>query len=106
TGRSMSRSSLLAIVENLLDRHVEQAGDAECQRQRRIVLAGFDRVDRLARHVEAQGQLRLAPVALGAQHFQPVLHGTPTWRMSGLHDYMSRFTDMSREPDKKPLLLA
>src|SRR5690606_18596067 len=34
TGRFMSRSSLLAIVENLLDRHVEQAGDAERQRQR------------------------------------------------------------------------
>ena len=39
------------------------------------MFAGFDRVDRLTRHAEPPAKLCLAPVAFGAQHFQPVLHG-------------------------------
>src|SRR5690606_314945 len=74
TGRSTPRLSVLAIIENLLDRHLEKARDAEGQRQGGIVLAGLDRVDRLPRHVEPQGQFRLAPVAFGAQHLEAVVH--------------------------------
>src|SRR3954454_14858993 len=67
----------LPVVENLLDRPLEQPGEAEGERQRRIVFAGLDRVDRLARHAEPAAKLRLAPVPLGPQHFETVLHCFP-----------------------------
>ena len=63
--------------ENLLDRQVEQLGDAEGERQRGIVFAGLDRVDALARHFEPLGQVLLAPVALGAEHAEAVFHQQP-----------------------------
>ena len=72
--RSPGRSSLMLIIENLLDRKVEKAGDAEGERQRGIVLAGLDRVDCLARDVEPDGQLGLAPIPLGAQNLEAVVH--------------------------------
>src|SRR5206468_7665778 len=66
--------SLMLIIENVLDMLVEQARELERERERGIVLAGLDRVDRLARHAEAAAKLGLAPVALGAKDFQTVLH--------------------------------
>ena len=66
----------LAVVEYPFDRHLEQASQAERQGQRRVVLAGLDRVDRLARHVEPLRQLGLAPVALCAQNLEAVVHST------------------------------
>ncbi len=77
-GRSWSPSSVLAVIENLLDRKFEKPGDAEDQRERGIMLAGLDRVDRLTRHVEPQGQVGLAPVALGPQDLEAVFHVTRT----------------------------
>ena len=47
--------------EDLLDRQLEQLGDPEGERQRRIVFAGLDRIDALARHFEALGEVLLAP---------------------------------------------
>src|SRR3546814_16521303 len=44
--------SLVASVENLLDRHVEQPREPEGERQRRVVFPRLDCVDRLLRHVE------------------------------------------------------
>ena len=38
------------------------------------MLAGLDRVDRLARHIEAASQFGLAPPAFGAQHSQAIVH--------------------------------
>ena len=55
-------------------RRPEQPGDGERQRQARVVALVLDRVHGLARHREPLGQLGLRPVALGAQHAQPVLH--------------------------------
>lgn len=60
--------------ENRLDRHVEQIGYAECERQRGIIFAGLDRIDRLPRHREEISQILLAPIALGAQDFKAVFH--------------------------------
>src|SRR5689334_23747401 len=65
---------VMAIIENLLDRAVEEAREPEGERQRRIIFAGLDGVYRLARDAEAGAELRLAPVPLRAQHLQPVLH--------------------------------
>src|SRR5688572_19687573 len=63
------------VVEHRLDGQVEQAGDLEGERQRRVVLAGLDGVDALAGDPQAISELALAPVALGAQDLEAVLHG-------------------------------
>jgi hypothetical protein len=60
--------------ENRLDRHFEYVGYPEGERKRGIVLAGFDRVDRLSADLEPLGQIGLAPAAFSAQHAQPVVH--------------------------------
>src|SRR5688572_6981474 len=78
-GKSSRSCALIAafpetVIENLLDPFVEEAGQLEGQRQRRIIFAGLDRVDGLARHAEPAAKLRLAPVAFRAQHLQPILH--------------------------------
>ena len=63
------------------------------------MLAGFDGVDRLARDVDAERQLGLAPLALGTQHAKTVLHDmTGVFYVSGYPDYMSRFTDSVKLP--------
>ena len=49
---------LFSGIEDRFDRFVKQSGDAKCQWQARIVLAGLDRIDRLARYFE------LSPVRL------------------------------------------
>src|SRR5690606_10909099 len=74
-GRSVRRSGGGVVEEDGLDGAPEDAGDAEGQRQGRIVLAGLDGVDGLARDAQARGQVALAPAPLGAQHFQMIAHG-------------------------------
>ena len=66
---------MVSIIENILDPHVEQAGNPEGQGEGRVVFAGLDGVDRLTRHIEPASQFRLAPVAFGAQDFEAVFHG-------------------------------
>ena len=66
-----------AIIENLLDPHPEQARQPEGQRQRRIVLAGLDRVDRLARHTDPAAKLRLAPATFCTYYQQSILQCRP-----------------------------
>src|SRR3990167_6997544 len=70
------RSSVMleTIIEDLLDTKLEQARDAKGEGKRRIVLARLDRVHRLAGHVEFQGKIGLAPLSLGAQNSQSVVH--------------------------------
>lgn len=63
-----------AVIENLFDTLLEQLGDQESQRQAGVVLAGFDRIDRLARHVQPFGEVALRPAALGAKLAQVVVH--------------------------------
>src|SRR5262245_51541950 len=65
--------SLSLIYKNLFDGQVKKPGDLERQRQARIVFAGLDRVHALARDAEPLGQIGLAPIALGAQDFEPVV---------------------------------
>jgi hypothetical protein len=65
------------VLKNLFDPHVEQPRDPECQGQRRIVLAGLDRIDRLARHPEAATKLGLAPGSLCSKDSQPIVHDLP-----------------------------
>jgi hypothetical protein len=48
-------------LENTLDGLREQSRDAEGQRETWIVPPGFNSVDRLARHAESFGQVRLGP---------------------------------------------
>lgn len=47
------------VMEYLLDRHIEQTGNAESERERRIVFSGFDCIHGLARHVEVHRQFGL-----------------------------------------------
>src|SRR5436305_5436302 len=67
-----------AIIENLLYAHVEQPRQPEGQRQRRIVLAGLDRIDRLARDADPAAKLRLAPASFRPQDPQSILHSAPS----------------------------
>src|SRR5688572_9825201 len=61
-------------LEDRLDRQVEQFRDPEGEREAGVVAAGLDRVDALARDFEPFGQVALAPVALGPEHLEAVLH--------------------------------
>jgi len=60
--------------EDAFDRLPEQLRDAERERQARVVLAGFDRIDRLARDLELFGELALRPAAAFAQFAHPAFH--------------------------------
>jgi hypothetical protein len=61
--------------EHVFDERVEQAADPERVLQARVGAAGFDRVDGLARDAEALREIRLRPVALGAEDAEAVFHG-------------------------------
>src|SRR3546814_15600862 len=61
-------------LETIFDPQLEPVGDAEGEGERRVVFPRLDRVDRLARHFEPLGEIALAPVALGAQDLEAVLH--------------------------------
>src|SRR5690349_9723385 len=76
-GPASSLSTALSIIENLLDRQIEQAGDLEGERQRRVIFSRLDRIDRLARDIEPDRQVGLAPVMLGSQYLEAVLHLVP-----------------------------
>src|ERR1700682_1113590 len=64
----------LFIQKDCLDRCVEEAGQAEGQRQAGVEFAGFDGVDALAGDFESFGQVGLAPLPLGAEDAKSVLH--------------------------------
>src|SRR5579859_3920629 len=72
--RSDSDWSLYLFDEDSFDGRVEEAGQAEGQRQAWVESAGFDGVDALTRDFEFFGQVGLAPVALGAEDAKTVLH--------------------------------
>src|SRR5687768_121429 len=61
-------------LEDRLDRQIEQLRDPEGEREAGVVATGLDRVDALARDFEPFGQVALAPVALGPEHLEAVLH--------------------------------
>lgn len=61
-------------VENPLYRLTEEARDPECERQRRIVLTGLDRIDGLAGDVKLLGKLGLRPAPFGAEDLESILH--------------------------------
>jgi hypothetical protein len=62
------------VLENPLDRQAEQPRHSEGQRQAWVALARLDGVDRLARDLQALGQVGLGPFAFGAQDAQAVFH--------------------------------
>jgi hypothetical protein len=61
-------------LKEIFDLRTYQSRDFEGQRKARIILASFDRVDRLTRDIEMLRQIALRPVALGANHPQSILH--------------------------------
>src|SRR5262245_53441613 len=70
-----STSNFRAVgAEDLLDLELEERGDGEGQRQAGVVLAGLDRVDRLARHAEALRQIALRPAVLAAELANAIVH--------------------------------
>src|SRR5690606_29018798 len=75
TGTGFRMTSILQ--ENLFDGEAEQVGDAERQGKRWVIFARLYAVDRLARYFEAFGKIALAPVTLGAQNLEAVLHAHP-----------------------------
>ena len=70
--------------EDRLDRLAEQARDAEGERQARVVLAGFDRVDGLARNRQPFGQLALRPALCLAQFADAALFKDSTQLIADL----------------------
>ena len=69
-----SRASSAWRDEHVFDRTAEKLGDPECQRERRIVFAGFDRIHALAGDFEPLRKIGLAPATLGAKDSQSVFH--------------------------------
>jgi len=53
---------------------LEHSRNVECKRQAGIVFPVLDGVDRLPGHPEVRCEVRLRPVALGAQNAKTVLH--------------------------------
>ena len=64
----------MSVVKDFFDAASEETGETERQGQRRIVLACFDGVDRLARHSELVGELALAPLTRFAQLADTIGH--------------------------------
>src|SRR5438046_10412047 len=64
----------LFVMKNPFNGHSEEPGGPKGERQARVELARLDGVDSLPGHIKGVGQLGLRPVALGAQHLEPVLH--------------------------------
>src|SRR5688572_21338255 len=60
--------------EDVLDRALEQARNAERERQAGIVFATLQRVDCLPRYAQLIRQIRLRPAQLSPQRRQHVLH--------------------------------
>jgi hypothetical protein len=71
--------ALVRLFEDLLDPALEQFGNPEGQRKRRIVPSGFYGMNALAGNAELFTQLGLGPSALLSQFPKPVLH-SPTLR--------------------------
>ena len=65
-------SALLARQRH--DAQSEEPGGPEGERQAWVELACLDGVDGLPGHIEGVGQLGLRPVALCAQHLEPIFH--------------------------------
>ena len=68
----------LSIIEYFVNGHAEKSRYPKGECKRRIVLAGFDRIDRLAGDLQMHGEFGLAPFSLGAQDAEAVLHEPPT----------------------------
>ena len=60
--------------KNFLDSAVEQLGDLKRQRQAGIVPAGLYSIDRLTGYVEPRRKIRLRPVPLRTEDFEPIFH--------------------------------
>ena len=61
-------------LKNLLNLRPEQRRNAESEGEGRIIFPRLNRVDRLARDLEAVAQILLAPAAFGAQRLELVFH--------------------------------
>ncbi len=61
------------VVKDDFNGLLEESRDAERQRQAGIELAGLDCIHRLAGYAQSLRKLRLAPVTLCSQHFQPIV---------------------------------
>jgi len=66
--------SLLTRNKDLFDRSAKQRCNFESEWEAGIVPARFDRVDRLAGHVELVGDFRLRKITLGPEDAETVLH--------------------------------
>ena len=61
-------------MEDVFNAKPEEAGSPEGEWQAGIELARFNSINGLPGYIESVGQLGLRPVALGAQHLEPILH--------------------------------
>lgn len=73
-GTLRHHDAMLVRLEDVLDPHAEERGDAKCERQARIVLFVLERIHGLTRDFESVRELALRPVAFRAQHAKAVLH--------------------------------
>src|ERR1700679_1202486 len=68
------KTTAILVMKNLFDAQSEEPSGPEGERQARIELARLDGVNGLPGHIQGVGQLGLRPVALGAQHLEPILY--------------------------------
>jgi len=61
-------------MKNVFDAASEKTCDVEGERKARIIAAGLDCINCLARNTQAIRQLSLTPVTLGSENPEIVLH--------------------------------
>ena len=71
------RLLLLPVIEYFVNGQVEKPCDPKGEGKRGIVLAGLDRIDRLAGNFEMHGEFGLTPFSLGAKGAKAVFHDLP-----------------------------
>lgn len=62
------------VKEDVVDAIIEDARQSERNGQTRVVAARLDRVDRLATDTDQICEVCLAPLALGTQHAEAIVH--------------------------------
>lgn len=63
------------LPKDLLNRFIEEVRDPEGERQTRVILSCFDRIDGLSGDFQVLGQIGLRPASFRAEGFEMIVHG-------------------------------
>ena len=61
------------VFENIFDRQIKKSRDLERERQARVELAFFNRINGLSGNVQFRSKLSLRPVSFSTKYFESIL---------------------------------